>query len=108
MIIRGKSQSLSLAELRLQRSTILGPCRQARGFECVRLRLCGARRSDSDYDVDFLVDMELGRSLLDLGGLLTDLVDMLDRKWTSSRNIASESDFARASRPRRFVSEIRQ
>ncbi len=28
-------------------------------------------------DVDFLVDMEAGRSLLDLGGLLMDLQDLL-------------------------------
>ncbi|MDB9524756.1 hypothetical protein PN498_02050 [Oscillatoria sp. CS-180] len=29
-------------------------------------------------DVDFLVEMESGRSLLDLGGLLMDLQDLLD------------------------------
>lgn len=32
-----------------------------------------------DSDVDFLVDMEPGRSLFDLGGLLMDLQDLLDR-----------------------------
>ncbi|TKJ37192.1 MAG: nucleotidyltransferase [Planctomycetes bacterium B3_Pla] len=31
-------------------------------------------------DVDFLVDMEKGRSLFDLGGLLMDLQRLLDRK----------------------------
>jgi len=31
-------------------------------------------------DVDFLVDMEPGRSLLDLGGLLMDLQDLLGRE----------------------------
>jgi predicted nucleotidyltransferase len=30
-------------------------------------------------DIDFLVDMEPGRSLLDLGGLLMDLKDLLGR-----------------------------
>ncbi len=30
-----------------------------------------------DSDIDFLVDMEPGRSLLDLGGLLMDLQDLL-------------------------------
>jgi len=30
-------------------------------------------------DVDFLVDLEPGRSLLDLGGLLMDLQDLLGR-----------------------------
>ncbi|MGI9003622.1 MAG: nucleotidyltransferase family protein, partial [Pseudonocardia sp.] len=29
-------------------------------------------------DVDFLVDMDTGRSLFDLGGLLMDLQDLLD------------------------------
>lgn len=33
-----------------------------------------------DSNVDFLVDMEKGRSLLDLGGLLMDLQDLLGRK----------------------------
>lgn len=35
----------------------------------------GEARPDSD--VDFLVDVEAGRSLLDLGGLLMDLRDLL-------------------------------
>jgi uncharacterized protein len=35
----------------------------------------GEARSDSD--VDFLVDMEPGRTLFDLGGLLMDLRDLL-------------------------------
>jgi len=38
----------------------------------------GEARPDSD--VDFLVDMEEGRSLLDLGGLLMDLQDLLHCK----------------------------
>jgi predicted nucleotidyltransferase len=37
----------------------------------------GETRSDSD--VDFLVDMEPGRTLLDMGGLLMDLRDALGR-----------------------------
>jgi uncharacterized protein len=35
--------------------------------------------ADDQSDIDFLVDMEPGRSLLDLGGLLTDLQDLLGR-----------------------------
>ena len=35
--------------------------------------------ADSASDVDFIVDMEPGRSLLDLGGLLMDLQDLLGR-----------------------------
>lgn len=38
----------------------------------------GDARPDSDIDV--LVDMEPGRSLLDLGGLLMDLTDLLGHK----------------------------
>ena len=34
---------------------------------------------DSDSDIDFLVDLEKGRSLFDLGGLLMDLQKLLNR-----------------------------
>lgn len=33
--------------------------------------------ADAESDVDFLVEMESGRSLLDLGGLLMELQDLL-------------------------------
>lgn len=33
--------------------------------------------ADAESDVDFLVEMEAGRSLLDLGGLLMELQDLL-------------------------------
>jgi hypothetical protein len=36
--------------------------------------------ADETSDVDFLVDLEEGRSLFDLGGLLMDLQDLLQRK----------------------------
>lgn len=36
--------------------------------------------ADEQSDVDFLVEMEPGRSLLDLGGLLMDLRDLLGRE----------------------------
>jgi len=35
--------------------------------------------ADQESDVDFLVDMEPGRSLLDLGGMLVDLEELLGR-----------------------------
>ncbi len=38
----------------------------------------GEARPDSD--IDFLVDLEPGRSLFDLGGLLMDLQQLLDRE----------------------------
>lgn len=34
--------------------------------------------ADKDSDVDFLVDLDSGRSLFDLGGLLVDLQTLLD------------------------------
>jgi len=34
---------------------------------------------DADSDIDILVDLEPGRSLFDLGGLLTDLRTLLER-----------------------------
>ena len=38
------------------------------------------RQDDSDSDIDFLVEMEPGRSLFDLGGLLMDLENLLNTK----------------------------
>ena len=35
--------------------------------------------ADDDSDIDFLVDMEAGRSLLDMGGLLMELREALNR-----------------------------
>ena len=36
--------------------------------------------ADEESDVDFLVDLEPGRSLLDLGGLLMDMRELLGRR----------------------------
>lgn len=36
--------------------------------------------ADENSDIDFVVDMEKGRSLFDLGGLLMDLQQLLNRK----------------------------
>ena len=36
--------------------------------------------ADEKSDIDFLVDMEKGRSLFDLGGLLMDLQELFGRK----------------------------
>jgi predicted nucleotidyltransferase len=47
-------------------------CRNVRVFGSVAT---GENRSDSD--VDFLVDVEPGRTLFDLGGFLSDLRDLL-------------------------------
>jgi uncharacterized protein len=55
----------------LHRAEVHG-CRHVRVFGSVAT---GENRSDSD--VDFLVDLDQGRGLLGLGGLLSDLHDML-------------------------------
>jgi len=48
------------------------------GARNVRLFGSVARgEADAESDVDVLVDMEPGRSLLDMGGLLMDLQDLL-------------------------------
>ena len=48
-----------------------------------RIRVFGSvarRQDDADSDIDFLVEMEPGRSLFDLGGLLMDLEQLLNTK----------------------------
>jgi uncharacterized protein len=67
----------SLSELRTRREAIL---QLARRHGAREVRVFGSvARGDAGEgsDVDFLVDMEVGRSLLDLGGLLMDLRDLL-------------------------------
>jgi len=65
--------------LKAKREEIL---RIAARHGAVNIRVFGSvARGDArpDSDVDFLVDLEPGRSLLDLGGLLMDLQDLLGR-----------------------------
>jgi len=53
----------------------------AHGAKNVRVFGSVARDEAGDEsDIDFLVDLEPGRSLLDLGGLLVDLEHLLTRK----------------------------
>ena len=72
---------LSLAELRSgKRLEIL---RIARSHGCTNVRVfgsvaCGTNTLSSD--IDFLVDLEAGRNLFDLGALLVDLEDALKSK----------------------------
>ena len=49
-----------------------------------------------DSDVDFLVDLEAGRSLLDLGGLLMDLQSLLGRRV----DVVTEAGLRSRIRPR--------
>jgi len=53
----------------------------AHGAKNVRVFGSVARNeAGDDSDIDFLVDLEPGRSLLDLGGLLVDLEHLLTRR----------------------------
>ena len=57
--------------------------------------------ADENSDIDFLVDLEKGRSLFDLGGLLMDLQELFNRKvdvvtengllWFIKEHIISEA-----------------
>jgi uncharacterized protein len=68
---------LSLDELRARRAAILGLA-QRHGAHDVRIFGFVARGDATrGSDVDFLVTMEAGRSLFDLGGLLMDLRELL-------------------------------
>ena len=48
--------------------------------------------ADEKSDIDFLVDMEPGRSLLDMGGLLLDLQDLLGREVDVVTTVAHVCD----------------
>ena len=69
----------TLTELREKRSEIIELAR-ARGASRVRVFGSVARGEACEgSDIDFIVDLEPGRSLFDLGGLLMDLRDLLQR-----------------------------
>jgi len=60
-----------------KREAILGACAR-RGAKNVRIFGSVVRgEAGPDSDLDVLVDMEPGRSLFDMGGLLMDLQDLL-------------------------------
>ena len=68
-----------LEDLRAKRGEILRIAAK-RGARNVRIFGSAARgEADAKSDVDVLVDMEPGRSLLDMGGLLMDLRELLGR-----------------------------
>src|SRR5215216_4601073 len=69
----------TLTELREKRSEIIELAR-ARGASHIRVFGSVARgEAGEGSDVDFIVDLEPGRSLFDLGGLLMDLRDLLEQ-----------------------------
>ncbi|MEO7022515.1 MAG: nucleotidyltransferase family protein [Ktedonobacteraceae bacterium] len=68
---------MSLSELQAKRAEIL---RTASKYGAFNVRVFGSiarGEADAESDIDLLVDMEIGRSLFDLGGLLTDLQILL-------------------------------
>ena len=70
---------MGIEELKRRRDEIL---RVAASHGARRVRVFGSvarGEADEGSDVDFLVDLEKGRSLFDLGGLLMDLQDLLGR-----------------------------
>jgi uncharacterized protein len=65
--------------LKAEREQVLRIAQQ-RGAHNVRVFGSVARgEADAASDIDFLVEMEPGRSLLDLGGLVSDLEKLLGR-----------------------------
>jgi predicted nucleotidyltransferase len=71
---------MGIEELRNRRDEILQVATR-HGARHVRVFGSVARGdADEKSDVDFLVEMEKGRSLLDLGGLLMDLQGLLGRR----------------------------
>lgn len=71
---------MGLDELRERREEILRVAAR-RGARNVRVFGSIARgEADAESDVDFLVEMEDGRSLFDMGGLLMDLQELLGCK----------------------------
>ncbi len=69
-----------MKELSKKRNNILAIAKK-RGVLTIKVFGSIARGDATENsDVDFLVEMEKGRTLLDVGGLLMDLQDLLHRK----------------------------
>ncbi len=69
-----------IQQLRIKREDIL---KIAARYGAYNVRIFGSAargEADAQSDVDFLVNLESGRSLLDLGALLMDLQDLLNRE----------------------------
>jgi hypothetical protein len=76
----GLTQMKLKAILQEKRAEVLRIAKQ-HGAKNIRVFGSVARGSDTpDSDIDFLVELEPGRSLLDLGGLLMDLQGLFGRK----------------------------
>lgn len=87
----------SLAELRLMRDEILEVCARNGAFNVLVFGSVARGEEDAESDVDFFVEMETGRSLFDLAGLILDLEALLGCpvNVVTRGNVRSGSDFAR-------------
>jgi predicted nucleotidyltransferase len=68
---------ISLEALRDYRLVIVNLAAQYGAYNVRVFGSVARGEADLDSDVDFLVDLEMGRSLFDLGGLLMDLQELL-------------------------------
>jgi len=76
----GKARA-GLREEVLRRKALVGALARAHGARTVHLFGSTARGEEGpDSDIDFLVELEPGRSLLDVIGLENDLADLFGRK----------------------------
>jgi predicted nucleotidyltransferase len=74
----GSEADMTLEDLRVRRRDDILRVAAARGARNIRVFGSVARgEGDDRSDIDFLVDLEPGRSLFDLGGLLLDLEALL-------------------------------
>lgn len=72
---------MSIDELRrTKREDILRLARQYGAYDVRVFGSVARGQADEKSDIDFLVNMEQGRSLFDLGGLLMDLEELLGCK----------------------------
>jgi uncharacterized protein len=93
--------------LRTKREDIL---RIATKYGAYNIRIFGSvarREADVNSDVDFLVEMEPGRSLFDLGGLLIELQDILgcEVDVVTEKGLRSLRDVSRSRIRERVLSE---
>ena len=70
---------MSLSELQTKRDEILQTAKKYGAFNVRVFGSVARGDADTESDIDLLVEMEPGRSLFDLGGLLTDLQTVLGR-----------------------------
>ena len=68
---------MGIDEIKKQKKDILALAAKYGAFDVRVFGSVARGQDDANSDVDFLVDLEQGRSLLDLGGLLYDLQNLL-------------------------------